>query len=268
MDGNLLLAVWFALLLGMQHGLDPDHLATIDGMARQNLEKNSRLARRSGLWFALGHGTVVTMVAAVAASVRDAWQVPDYFETLGAWISILFLLALGILNGTALLYAPARQRWPIAGINARLAGRFRVSHPMAIALTGALFALSFDTLSQAALFAAAYRTGSNTLYALALGASFTLGMLLTDTLNGWWSAYLMLRANRDAAVLSRMMGGMVAILSLLVATLGALRLCYPETAAKVGYAAPVLGGLIILMPLMVYSLGWLWLRHRRGLHRA
>jgi nickel/cobalt transporter (NiCoT) family protein len=53
---NSTLVVAFAL--GVRHGTDPDHLTAIDGMAR------IRPRPTNGLLFAIGHGLVVTMLAA------------------------------------------------------------------------------------------------------------------------------------------------------------------------------------------------------------
>ena len=55
--------------------------------------------------------------------------------------------------------------------------------PAVVALVGALFALSFDTLSQAALFAVAGSGGGGGAWqAAGLGASFVLGMLVAPGL--------------------------------------------------------------------------------------
>ena len=50
-------------MLGMRHGLDADHLATIDGLTRFNSRSNPGLARWCGCWFSLGHGAVVVAIA-------------------------------------------------------------------------------------------------------------------------------------------------------------------------------------------------------------
>ena len=64
------------------------------------------------------------------------------------------LTALGLLNVAVLLGTPADRVVHPVGVRARLFARLtRVSRPGAIALVGALFAISVDTLSQAALFA-------------------------------------------------------------------------------------------------------------------
>ena len=64
-------------LLGLRHGMDPDHLATLDGLARHNAQTRPRLARWSGCFFSLGHGAIVTLVAAfVAATLHDGAAPP------------------------------------------------------------------------------------------------------------------------------------------------------------------------------------------------
>ena len=51
-----------AVALGMRHGVDPDHLAAVDGLSRV------RPSPLNGVLFALGHGGVVTLLAFPAAS--------------------------------------------------------------------------------------------------------------------------------------------------------------------------------------------------------
>ena len=77
-DAWMLILIGFAL--GAKHGIDPDHLATIDGLARVNTERHPRLARWSGFLFSLGHGLVVTLVAALAAALPGKVSVPAWLE--------------------------------------------------------------------------------------------------------------------------------------------------------------------------------------------
>jgi len=86
-------------LLGMRHGLDADHLAAIDGLARFNALSRPRLARLAGVLFSGGHGLVVVAVAAGVCAAARHWQVPAWFDALGAWISILVLALLAVVNG-------------------------------------------------------------------------------------------------------------------------------------------------------------------------
>ena len=231
---------WGALLalvfvLGMKHGFDADHLATIDGLTRHNLRERPALARYCGTLFSLGHGLVVMGVALAASVAAAAWQVPSWFETLGAITSIFILLGLGTMNMVAVARAaPDELVRPVgwrSGVLGRVFGRFqRTASPLGVALVGALFAFSFDTMSQAALFALTAGQFGGWQHALVLGSLFTLGMLLTDALNGFWIARLLRRADETARVASRVMSLVVAGVSLLVATLGISKLVSPAIA--------------------------------------
>jgi len=228
---------WLSLLiltfvLGMKHGFDADHLATIDGLTRYNGRHNPGLARYCGTFFSLGHGAVVIAIALGVSAIAGQWQVPGWFGTLGALISIAFLLALGSVNLAAVLRAEPHQMVQPVGLKGRLLGRLRqVSHPALVAMVGALFALSFDTLSQAAFFALTATQFGGWQHALLLAVLFMLGMLLTDGINGLWIARLIARADQVALVASRVMGLVVSGVSLLVAAFGAAKLLSPTVEA-------------------------------------
>jgi len=220
---------WIALLalvfiLGGKHGLDADHLATIDGLTRYNLRFAPARARWCGSLFSLGHGAIVMLIALGVGLVSTRWQVPEWMEDLGTWISISFLVLLGVLNLRAVLKAPAGDMVAAVGIKAGLLRRLQAtSHPLAIAAVGSLFALSFDTISQAALFAVTATQHGGVAHALALGLAFTVGMLLADGANGLWIARLLSRADYRARIASRVMGLMVAAISFSVAAFGLAR---------------------------------------------
>lgn len=239
-----------AFTLGMRHGMDADHLATIDGFARGHAQQHPRLAQYSGLLFSLGHGGVVIGVAAVA-SMSGAWELPAWLEVSGALISIVFLLLLGLLNLRQVLRTPAGQRLRPAGLKSRL---LPVSSgggsPLWIMITGVLFAFSLDTLSQALLFSVA-GTGAVWIATL-LGLLFTLGMMASDALNGMWTAWMLRRADRAAASASRVMGLMVALLSLGVAACGMGRMASPAFAARVDDASLWIGAGVLLFMLTSY----------------
>lgn len=228
---------WLSLLiltfvLGMKHGFDADHLATIDGLTRFNARRNRRLARYCGTLFSLGHGVVVMAIALGVSALAGQWTVPEWFGTLGAVISIAFLVALGSLNLAAVLRAGPDEIVQPLGLKGRLIGNLRqVSHPALIALVGALFALSFDTLSQAAFFALTATQFGGWQHALLLALLFMSGMLLTDGINGLWIARLIARADQVALVASRVMGLVVSGVSLLVAAFGAAKLLSPTVEA-------------------------------------
>ena len=220
---------WIALLglvfvFGAKHGLDPDHLATIDGLTRYNLREAPQRARWCGSLFSLGHGSIVMLIALGVGVASSQWQVPPWMEDVGTWISIAFLTLLGLLNLRAVFSAAPDAVVAPVGVKAGLLVHLQsASHPLAIAAVGALFALSFDTMSQAALFAVTATRHGGIMHALVLGLAFTCGMLLMDGINGLWIARLLRRADQRARVASRVMGLMVALISLGVAALGLLR---------------------------------------------
>ncbi len=185
-------------LLGVRHGFDPDHLVAIDGLAR------SRLGRWCGVLFSLGHGGVVTLIGIAAALAASEWQAPQWLEPLGACVSAGFLALLGFAN----LQSFFRGQRRLVGLRGRRwAERLeRTSHPLIVAAIGAAFALSFDTISHALLFSATGAASSGWVYAALLGVIFTLGMALTDGLNGWWVGHLMRRAEGAARYMSLAIG--------------------------------------------------------------
>ena len=109
----------------------------------------------------------------------------------------------------------------MAGIKGRwLSGLKTANQPALVALVGALFALSFDTLSQAAFFSVTATRYGGIVYALLLALCFMIGMMVTDAINGLWISHLLRRADANARIASRIMGITVALLSLTVAGLG------------------------------------------------
>jgi len=214
--------VLVALVLGMRHGVDADHLAAIDAMARCNAQARPGLARRTGVWFSLGHGSVVMAVALAVAATAHAWKAPAWLAPFGAWASITMLVLLGALNLAAWQRAAPGAHVDLAGWRSRLfQGALRACSRRAVMGVGVLFAISFDTVGQAALMAA---TGiaSRGLPAVALLAgAFVAGMVVTDGLNGWWVARLMQRPGAGSAAASRVMCVAVSAISLATAGVGA-----------------------------------------------
>ena len=213
------------LLLGMRHGLDADHLAAIDGLTRVSARRRQPHSRYCGALFSLGHGAVVLVIALLAGALGAKWVPPGWFEALGGGISIGFLLLIGVVNLRAVLRAPQGAPVPLVGVRGRLVDRLlgrteRTSSPLAVMGVGSLFALSFDTLSQSALFAVMAVQFGGIAHALTLGLLFVLGMLVSDGANGWWISRLISRTDRLAVVASRTMTLAVACVSLLVAFIG------------------------------------------------
>jgi high-affinity nickel-transport protein len=232
-SGDIYPLVALAFVLGMKHGMDADHLATIDGLTRFNAAAGrSRLARACGFLFSLGHGCVVCIVAVATGYLFQQGAVPAWMDDVGAWVSAFFLITLGALNLYAVFTTPAHEMVQMVGLKGRWLGSLKhAGHPAMIALVGALFAFSFDTLSQAALFSATATQYGGVLPALLLALCFMSGMMLTDAANGLWISHLLRRADATARAASRIMGVTVALLSLVVAALGLSRRFFPEASS-------------------------------------
>jgi nickel/cobalt transporter (NiCoT) family protein len=253
---DFLALLGLVFVLGVKHGFDADHLATIDGLTRHNAAHNPRLARYCGTFFSLGHGGVVMAVALAVSVLASHWQVPAWLEHVGAWISIGVLGLLGWVNLRAVLNAPTGQVVvPVAGPKGKLLGGLqKTGHPVLIAAVGALFALSYDTMSQAALFAMTAGQFGGWRANLALGAAFMFGMLICDGLNGLWISRLLRRSDQMAVVASRLMGLTIAAIALLVAAFGLARYVAPPVAAWAAEAEFAFGIALVAVVLCSFTM--------------
>lgn len=265
---------WFSLiavvfLLGLKHGLDPDHLAAIDGLTRFNAARRPRLSRWSGLLFSAGHGVVVTSVAVAVATLATEWRAPPWLEDAGTWISIAFLTLLGIANLAAVMRTPRGEVVHAVGLRSRIFARLtRAEHPVLIAAVGATFALSFDTISQAVLFSI---TGSNLagwMFAASLGLVFTAGMMATDALNGLWVSHLVRRADRRAAAATRVMSLAIGFTSLAIAALAATRHLVPSVDESLEGWGIVLSAAVVLVVAAAYAVAMRMAMRPVGAHPA
>jgi high-affinity nickel-transport protein len=266
-------ATWTALCalafaLGARHGLDADHLATIDGLTRYNARANPRLARRAGALFSLGHGLVVMSVALAATTLTRGWETPEWLEMTGVAVSVAFLFGLAWLNVRAVMRAhPDHVVAPI-GFKGRLLGRFlTVSRAWAVAAVGVLFALSFDTISQAALFALAAGRFGGPADAAVVAALFIAGMLCVDGMNGMWISRLIRRADRTAAIASRVMALAVAAISGGVGLYTVLKIAAPAVDAW-GEQHELAAGLAVMAGVLAAFVGAVTVARRRTVTAA
>lgn len=214
-----------AFAFGLKHGLDPDHLATIDGLARFNATAKPWLSKWAGVLFSLGHGLVVITAVEIIALLPGRITLPYWLEGLGMAVSIGTLLLLGILNVNA-AFNTRHAAHPI-GLKGWM--RFQSGHPAIVLGIGALFALSFDTMSQAAFFSLAANNISFELYAFTLGVVFTLGMIVSDGANGMLTARCIKESGKRALLASRIMSLVIGSVSLFVAAMGILRWLQPAS---------------------------------------
>lgn len=250
----------FALLFGIKHGFDADHLAAIDGLARMQAGRgHKRLARFSGALFSLGHGVMVLM-AAWMLQRYGIDKLPEWLDPVGAWISIVFLFLIGITNlRNALSGAtPMHTMSPLA----RSLMRLPLPHGLAGSMmVGAMFALSFDTMSVAAWFGLAGARHGGVAVTFALALAFVGGMVLTDAINGVMVACLIGRSERFAQRAGRLFSLLVASSALLVCGLGLARFSSEIVSAWAEGKELVFGACVLSMTLFAYALA-------RRVHRA
>src|SRR6266849_4158167 len=91
-----------AYVFGLRHGLDADHIAAIDNTTRKLMQDGQR-PTTVGLWFSLGHSTVVVAmtVALVFATRAVVGAIPAlqvFGQVAGAAISGIFLWVIGAIN--------------------------------------------------------------------------------------------------------------------------------------------------------------------------
>jgi len=200
--GTALLAYSF----GLRHAVDADHIAAIDNVTRK-LMQSGRGSTTVGLYFSLGHSTVVVLASlgiALGAGALDARfaAFKDAGGLIGTSVSALFLFAIAIANLFVLMGVyRAFQRVKAGGrlieedldmflcasgflgrLFRPLFGLIRASWQMYP--LGFLFGLGFDTATEIGVLgisAAGAAKGLSVLSLLIFPALFTAGMALVDT---------------------------------------------------------------------------------------
>jgi len=201
-----------AYTLGMRHAFDADHIAAIDNATRK-LMSEGRRPLSVGLWFSLGHSTIVFgLCVLLALGVRSlAGQVENDSSSLhtvtglvGTSVSGTFLYIIGILNlvilvGIVRVFRQMRHGvYDEAGLEQQLNNRGfmnrwlggltkSVTKSWQIYPIGVLFGLGFDTATEVGLLVLAGGAAAFSLpwYAiLTLPVLFAAGMSLLDSIDG------------------------------------------------------------------------------------
>jgi nickel/cobalt transporter (NiCoT) family protein len=202
----LLGTAFLAYMFGLRHAFDADHIAAIDNVVRK-LMQDGKAPFSVGLFFSLGHSTIVVAATVVIAATAAAMQgrleaLHDIGGVIGTAVSALFLLAIGlanllILKGIWAAFQRARRGEKIVDedLDALLAGRglvARIFKPLFSVVSrswhmypiGFLFGLGFDTATEIGLLgisAAQAAQGMSFWTILVFPALFTAGMSLMDT---------------------------------------------------------------------------------------
>ena len=203
--GTALLAYSF----GLRHAVDADHIAAIDNVTRKLMQEGKRPVS-VGFWFAIGHSTVVILLALAIAVTTTAisthfYALKGFGNVVGTLVSTLFLflvaaMNLGILANVWKAFRRVRAGGAFAEqdfdllLNNRgtLARLFRplfrlVSHSWHMLPLGFLFGLGFDTATEVGLLgisATEAGQGISIWSIMVFPALFAAGMSLIDTTDG------------------------------------------------------------------------------------
>ena len=198
---------FLAYSLGLRHAVDADRIAAIDNVTRKLMQQGKRPAA-VGLFFSLGHSTVVVLasiaVAATAAAFKD--RLNSFHAVggiIGTSISAAFLLLIAVINGFVLFnvyksfqrvkngarYADADLDHLLSAKGGLAARLFRplfrmIERSWHMFPLGFLFGLGFDTATEVGLLgisAAEASAGLPIWSILVFPALFTAGMTLIDT---------------------------------------------------------------------------------------
>jgi high-affinity nickel-transport protein len=214
----LLTSVKYAILLGLapvaygfglRHAVDPDHIAAIDNTTRKLMQDGQRPVA-VGLFFSLGHSTVVfalSVVIAISATFVQATlpQMQSVGGVIGTTVSGVFLIIIAALNIVVLIDIYKTWRKVVQGqtyddetledylSNRGLIARLlkpllkMVNHSWNMYPIGLLFGLGFDTASEVGILGMSALGGSKGLPVwsiLLLPLLFVAGMSLADTTDG------------------------------------------------------------------------------------
>jgi high-affinity nickel-transport protein len=204
----LLPTAFLAYSFGLRHAVDADHIAAIDNSTRKLMQEGQRPVG-VGLFFSLGHSTIVVALSVlIAISAGIVTDIPTFREIgglIGTTVSAVFLLVIGLINLVVLvdIYRVFRRvsrggTYDEESLEDFLNNRgllARIFRPMLRLIRkswhmyplGVLFGLGFDTASEVALLGLAATSGASDIpvaYILILPLLFAAGMSLVDATDG------------------------------------------------------------------------------------
>ncbi|PJG53365.1 HoxN/HupN/NixA family nickel/cobalt transporter [Bradyrhizobium forestalis] len=194
-----------AWVFGLRHAVDADHIAAIDNVVRKLMHAGDA-PRSTGLYFALGHSTVVVVATLLLAAGVVSFGGDSLLKSIGGLVgtsvSAIFLLLIAVLNLVIFVVLwrtlrAMRERGvhDAEQLDVLLAGRgllARLLAPMFRMVTkswhmyplGFLFGLGFDTATEIGLLgisATGAARGLSLSHVLVFPALFAAGMALVDT---------------------------------------------------------------------------------------
>ncbi|WP_110970205.1 HoxN/HupN/NixA family nickel/cobalt transporter [Pseudomonas huaxiensis] len=288
-----------AYSFGLRHAVDADHIAAIDNATRKLIQEGQPTAS-VGLFFSLGHSSVVIIASALiafsAASLQDELEAfHGVGAVIGTSVSAGFLLLVALINLVILrsVYGAFRrvrqgERIGEAELHRMLAGGgliARLARPLFRLVRrswhlyplGFLFGLGFDTATEIGLLGIAASQAVQNLPVLSImvfPALFTAGMALVDSAD----SVLMTGAYRWAEVrparklyYNLTITSASVLVALLIGSMEALHLIAEQFElqgaawdfiAQVNENFGLLGYLIVGLFIATWALSWAFYRYK------
>lgn len=288
-----------AYSFGLRHAVDADHIAAIDNATRKLIQEGQPTAS-VGLYFSLGHSSVVILASALIALSATALQ--DELEAfhgigsvIGTSVSAAFLLLVALINLIILrsVYRAFRrvrqgERIGEAELHGMLAGSgliARLARPLFRLIRrswhlyplGFLFGLGFDTATEIGLLGIAATQAAQHLPMLSIMVFpllFTAGMALVDSadsvlMTGAYNWAQVRPARKlyynltitSASVLVALLVGGVEALGLLADQFGLEGGAW-DFIAQVNEQFGLLGYLIVGLFVATWALSWAFYRYK------
>jgi high-affinity nickel-transport protein len=167
-------------LLGLRHGVEPDHIAAIDSLTLRAHDIGHKHAPWTGALFAVGHGLAVGLIALLVSFAARRVSVPAGLADIVDWVPTVLLAAFGLYNVKVLmspgLYRPDSLRMRL--VPRALRDRTDIWSTVA---TGLVFATVVDSLGHVSAWSV-FASQTGTWWAgLAAGLLFSIGMLAAST---------------------------------------------------------------------------------------
>lgn len=204
----LLLLALTAYTFGLRHAFDADHISAIDNVTRKLMQEKKKPVG-VGLFFSLGHSTIVVvltvLIAVAAVAAQNFEQLKVVGGLIGTAVSAIFLFLIALINIIILLdiyrtFCEVKNGGEYSdatldeSLNKRgLMGRFfrpllrMTNQSWKMYPIGVLFGLGFDTATEVGLLGMAAATAGKGIPIAAIlifPALFTAGMTLMDTTDG------------------------------------------------------------------------------------
>lgn len=230
MEGVIVPEIALMFVLGLRHGLDPDHLAIVDGLTFATFRAGEKYSRWVGALFAFGHGIAVTTIGLLIHVINKEVLLFSGIWRFTEWLTPALFMTVGAINLKALL--SSEPDFKIKGWRTWLIGPKwkRNTGKLGIILIGVVFALVFETITQILALSQSMSSSGGLMVILSLGAAFTIGMMITDTIDGlvlhhiWRSS----EGKTRIADYRRIMGWLIVVTSFAVAGYQIITQIYPS----------------------------------------